>query len=413
MATTPNVQSFIQPIAQSNSPFLANNGNPGTVYNMPNTGSYKPPMASAQNQWALNPNASAYANNQFWLNAGAGTPAAGGGGSPFFTVPPLTTVPGGVIIPGTTTPPVTTPPLGGGTAPVGGGGGVDPGVYNPSNPTGVFGGPAGSMTGPQLPGTSFNNYTQGAGNNAGSGINWSGGIQGILGSAWQALGGKPGGGMDWQQALDLVLPGDMYNSETGRWNVGNSIIAAANAINPAIGALVQLAVDNGWAPAVLRQRIIDDGLAQANVDLRGTVSDLTAQTQAIMENRTNQTLANRAANTGANAFNNAIGAGSAGLNTGWGAGQLSPITGLPVGTLGSSPFDSAYNGDILDRMAGWAGAPARDGRSGTSTRSGVVWNSNGSTGSSFLNGLPSYTAALHDMLNKSASGFAKDARLEK
>lgn len=399
MATTPNVQSFIQPIAQSNTPFLANNGNPGTVYNMPNTGSYKPPMASAQNQWALNPNASMYANNQFWLNAEAGTPTAGGGGNPFFVNPGLTTIPGSVVQPpvvvptGTVVPPVTTQPPVGNTT-------VNPNIlYNPRNTGGVFNpGPLGTVV--SNVGTSANNYTQGAGGNTGTGINWSGGVQGILGSLGQALGMNQGGGMDWQQALDLILPGDLYNNETGRWNAGNALVAGANAINPALGALVQLAVDNGWGPAALRQRIIDDGLAQANADLRGTVADLTAQTQAIMDNRTNQTLADRAANTGANAFNNAINIGGAALNTGWGAGQLSPITGMPLGTLGSSPFDTEGS-TILDRMEGWGTgtAPTRDGRSGTSTGSGVVWSAE--NGGNFAGGNErAFWAELDALKNK-------------
>lgn len=354
---SPNVQSFIQPIAQGNTPFLANNGNPGTVYNMPGTGSYKPPMSSANNQWALNPSGSAYANDQFWLTQ----PAANvGGGNPFFNNPGLTTVPGSTIIPATpVVPPNTTT-----TATPTTGGVVNPNVYTGVSPgTGssvgnVFNpGPLGTVV--SNVGTSANNYTQNAGSSAGSGINWSGGVQGILGSLGSALGMREGGGMDWQQALDLVLPGDMYNSETGRWNTGNALVAGANAINPAIGALVQLAVTNGWGPAALRQRIIDDGLAQANADLRGTVADLTSQTQAIMEGRTNQTMLDRA-----NANNNAFMPGGSGWS---GIGNTSTM-------LGSSPFDTDGS-TILDRMEGWGtGSAGRDSRSGTSTGSGVVWS---------------------------------------
>ena len=359
---SPNVQSFIQPIAQGNTPFLANNGNPGTVYNMPGTGSYKPPMSSANNQWALNPSGSAYANDQFWLTQ----PAANvGGGNPFFNNPGLTTVPGSTIIPA---PPVVPPNTTTTTTTPTTGGVVNPDVYTGVSPgTGssvgnVFNpGPLGTVV--SNVGTSANNYTQGAGSSAGSGINWSGGVQGILGSLGSALGMKGGGGMDWQQALDLVLPGDLYNSETGRWNTGNAITSAASAINPLLGAIVQFAVDKGVSPAWVKQAIINDGLAQFDVDLSKNVADITARLQGtgtttgIMENRTNQTFSDRG--------------------------------------VGNNPFYGQFQNDLrsgidetratIDQLIGqYNFAPERDSRSGTSTGSGVVWSAEG--GGNFAGG---------------------------
>lgn len=71
MATTP--QQYIQPVAQGASPFLANNGNPNTVYNIPQTGGYLPPQSDAYNNWAINP----FANLQALIGSSIVPVAAG------------------------------------------------------------------------------------------------------------------------------------------------------------------------------------------------------------------------------------------------------------------------------------------------------------------------------------------------
>ena len=106
-----------QTLAQGSSPFLANNGNPNTIYNTsPPQGGYLPPVSNAYDQWRINP-----------LSTAAASPFG-----PIYTAPAL---------------PFPMPNFGGGTGGGTGGGWV-------SNPGGGGGGGGGGMggTAPTIPG---------------------------------------------------------------------------------------------------------------------------------------------------------------------------------------------------------------------------------------------------------------------
>lgn len=255
MATNPfNVQSFIQPLAQANTPFLANNGNPGTVYNIPATGGYVPPQSDANNNWAVNPFSnfampaptSAYANHRFWENLGTGgsvgtggprfvIPPNGGGG----TTPPTPWPPG--TQPPTTTPP-TTPPGGSTTTPPTTGGG------NPDYP--LHNGPGGTWSPPGGTPTTHINPPTGGGKSPGYG-SFSGSVGEWLttGAGGRALGTNADGSMNWQQIIDIVsepwLQGNMYMSQTGKWNPQNIMTALLNTVIPGSGSLMNWLADKG------------------------------------------------------------------------------------------------------------------------------------------------------------------------
>ena len=213
-------QSFIQPYAQGNSPFTANNGNPNTMYNqkptgmvsfIPQTGAYLAPMSDAMNNWAVNPVPMGGATTPFWQLPSTGGPAGGGTTGPRLTVPPLTIDPNWVPVkpPGTTTPPTTTPPT---TKPPGtptGTGGVGGGLgsYGPDIWAGGTSGGAGGPRG----GSPFTN--------SGGGINL-GGIGNAIGefvnTVRTGLGvGKEG--FSFGQLIDAItepfMPGDYYNGQ--------------------------------------------------------------------------------------------------------------------------------------------------------------------------------------------------------
>ena len=348
MATIPNVQSNIQTIAQANTPFLANNGNPGTVYNMPNTGSYKAPMSSAMNQWALNPTGgSIYANNPFWL--GGGAPVGPGGGSPF-TVTPGSVLPPSIVIPGTTTPPVTTvtPPVIGPNAGVGGtntgGGGA---VVN-------YGGGVSNI------GTSGSNFTHTVGGG------------GSLGNIANALGGS---NISWQEVLDAFLPGDLYDAGSGTWDISNAVAEGLNYVIPFLGDAAQWATNNGYLGQTLQDMAFDESYKQFEARQANNVAESSARTQSVMDTRVAETAARRLKER-MNQFTPNGAGWNPSFNSGFGMGAINPITGA-VNNLGSSPFDGNSNqagSTINDRMNNWGigGTTGRDSRSGNSARSGVV-----------------------------------------
>lgn len=383
MATLPNVQSNIQAIAQANSPFTANNGNPGTVYNMPNTGGYKAPMASALNQWALNPTGgSIYANNQFWTMP----PAAGGAGQgPFFTLPPVgTTVtpPPSVIVNPPVVPPTVTPPT---TPPytVGGGGVVDPSIY--TQPPANGGSPAGGIFNPgplgtvvSNRGTSGSNYTHTAPSTG------FGGLGNALGDS----------GITWQGVLGTVLGADLYDAASGKWDITNGAALALNQVFPGLGTAAQWAMNNGLLGQKLQDFAFDESYRQFEARQAQNVAQAGNDAAAHMTTVTNNLMNLRNPS-------NAFGVGGLGWNSQFGA---------PTGGLGTSPFDSEYNGTILDRMEGWANnaAPARDSRSGNSTGSGVVWSAE--NGGNFAGGNErAYLAELDALkLNPFGIGVTKE-----
>jgi len=235
----PNVQSNIQTIAQANSPFIANNGNPGTVYNMPNTGSYKPPMASALNQWALNPMATGAAATPFWQLP---QQQPNGGGNPFFVIPPLTVTPPTTP---TTQPPVVQPPV----TPT-----VTPPLTAPTPPTSVVSGAGGTggATGTGTRGPLYNGltglpadfglsdmYNKGQinfGNNAGE---FASKLGGALDNIAERFSGPDG--VDFKQVLDSLtepfIQGDMYNEMLGTANWPNMVKGVLNLVVPGVGSV--------------------------------------------------------------------------------------------------------------------------------------------------------------------------------
>lgn len=350
---TPTVQQFAQSVAQANSPFIANNGNPGTVYNMPGTGSYKPPMASALNQWALNPTStSMYANNPFWLQA-TQQPIGGMGG---FVIPPLTTIPGSVIPNNPTTPPTSTPTI----TPTGGGGN---GGTDPNYPLNGVGNNWSGVVGPSLVGTSGSNYTHTVGGGSG------GSLSNIVNSV--------GGNFQWQELLDAFLPGDLYDAESGTWDITNAVAEALDYVVPGLGTAAQFAAENGLLGQTIQDLAFNESYRQFEARQRNNVNDAMNNAMNTMDQRVADTMAARLA-ARQNVFNPGGAGWNSNFNSGFGTGQISPITGQPTG-LGSSPFDGSGNtsgSTINDRMnlwgAGGTGATGRDSRSGHSAGSGTV-----------------------------------------
>lgn len=240
MATQQEIQSLLQSLTgmQSNIqgalPFTSNNGNPNTVYNLsaPNVKQFNPAtgnlpaMGDAAGNWAvpatgvggIDPNLLALLQ-QLVVGRTPITP----------TVPPLQLNPLTPSNPGAggTPPPVAPPPdqntinqvlkdlgdYGGG-----GGGGMGGGAM----PGGLYG-----------VGANTNFGTGGVSGNTGSSAN-SGGFYSPATGLWGAapglanqLGMNANGTMDWQQGLDLFLPGNLYNSQTHEWNQGGIVGALA------------------------------------------------------------------------------------------------------------------------------------------------------------------------------------------
>ena len=286
MATNPfNTQSFIQPIAQANTPFLANNGNPGTVYNIPATGGYVPPQSDANNNWAVNPLGnfmmpapqSAYAGNRFWENLGTG----GGTGGPRFVIPPNT---GGGTTP-TPWPPGTQPPVTGDPPPGGGGtvtppttGGVDPDYPLNNGPGGTWSPPGGVRPG-NTNATGGNNL-----NKPGTGPTSSIGQWLTTGAGGQLLGMNPDGTISWQQVVDLVsepwVQGNLYMSNTGQWNPQNIVRALVNTVIPGGGNLLQTLGAKGVFGNTVKQWIIEGRFAEAENAMVGMMEELEAWDRA-------------------------------------------------------------------------------------------------------------------------------------
>lgn len=214
-----------QSLAQGSSPFLANNGNPNTVYNTtPPQGGYLPPVSNAYDQWRINP-------------------LGGYGVSPFG---PLAVAPAL---------PFPLPNFGGG---IGGGGGTGGGWV--SNPGGGGGGGTPPTDGTQAPtgsGSNGNLYPVGSGGwmlggptptfaTGGGSLNTSYSNPGFgfgltapqFAGAWNIGSGTPSGVFSglpttgiggWIRnptgwggnLLDALIPGDAIQG--GIWNPGNVI----------------------------------------------------------------------------------------------------------------------------------------------------------------------------------------------
>lgn len=294
MATNPFNLATPQPVG---TPFLANNGNPNTVYNTAAT-----PIQSFGSEplrhnaaavgtvltspWSNTPvfnlNAaaplpavampanSAYANSQsqFWRNlSGAQRPvfdlstSGAINPNPNWPVPPTTTPPA-------TTPPGTTPPPSTGG---GGGGGT-------SRPGG-----GGRGGGGDLPGTGIrtNNFLL---NEDGTGRMRLGdqevttkpmdsiltGLNGLINNAAQGIGfnGRDGG-FDINQFADalteIFLPGDLYNENVGSWNTLNITSSILNTVIPGLGRVSQWLMDKLPEGNALR-RWMQRNILQNNVN---------------------------------------------------------------------------------------------------------------------------------------------------
>lgn len=239
MATQQEIQSLLQSLTgmQSNiqgaTPFTANNGNPNTVYNLsaPNVRQFNPAtgnlpaMGDASGNWAV--------------------PATGAGGLDPNLLALLQQLMVGRTPITPTVPPLQLNPL---TPPTPGTGGNPQPVTPAPTPTdmrniitdqGGEGGGMGAMPG-GLYGVGANmNFGGGntVGGNLGSGTNSGSNTGGFYSPATGLWGAAPGlanqlgmnadGSMDWQQGLDLFLPGNLYNSQTNEWNQGGILGALA------------------------------------------------------------------------------------------------------------------------------------------------------------------------------------------
>ena len=274
----------IQTTAQQNASNAANNGNPNTVYNTSAWGYGGPPVMDSNGAWSTNqfsPAAVLQAQN---LNFGSWQPPAGtgsttGGGwgnlrpvlppniaDPNWVAPPVTTPPGGG---GTTTPPTTTPPTGGGGTPVTGGPLVPGGSTQGGNNNGSVlipgnannGGPSGSLN---LGGGG----TQGGGGNFSSIGQWLGN-----GATGRMIGANGDGSISWQQVVDLVtepwLQGNLYMSQTGKWNPQNVLTTLVNAIAPGGGSLLNFLAEKGLFGNRAREWVLQGQYAELGNEVLG------------------------------------------------------------------------------------------------------------------------------------------------
>lgn len=356
----------IQTTAQNGASNAANNGNPNTVYNQSAWGYGGPPTMNAQGGGVSANNYSRPASTTLgsWtpptgpVGVGTGGPLVpiNGGGIP--TVPGWNPQPPASPVTPPTAPPVAppvTPPATPPLAPPAGTGGYD-GNINGGIAQDGFGGLAGQLGG--LRGTSGSNFTHTI-------------PQGGFGGLSQLLGGA---NLTWQAVADAFLPGDLYDSRSGKWDITNIVAQSLNYVLPGLGTAMSWLGREG----LLGQRIQDFGynesMRQFDARFQDNIAQSADKTRDIMNDRTARSIFERAAPR----MNPFMPSGQ-----GWQPGVLiSSITGKP---LGSSFFDSEYNGDINTRMDSWGtgGAPQRDSRSGNSVGSSVVWSADGDSGKSF------------------------------
>ena len=265
MANQSNLQQLLQNLAgthtaaQANVPSSVNNGNPNTIYNLPQN----PPPATAQPWLApvppqpINWQGMIQPTNKYQLP----------------TLPPFVpnTNNGGGWTGIPTTPPVTTPPdpskggpdthipggeTGGGTGTGGNlppsGGGPNGGNHNENgngNGTGNEGRGQDWMDfgGDRTFGDNLrNSFSGNTGNSNGTGsspinggqllnmdqngnilTNGSSFLGHLLDGIQQKLGMDSSGGMSWQQAIDLVVPGNAYLSGSQKWDLSNVLASLA------------------------------------------------------------------------------------------------------------------------------------------------------------------------------------------
>lgn len=332
MAT--NVQEFIQNLV----PTQANNGNPNTVYN-----NSPIPVMDAFGNWSR-PQVSPAANVTLgrsttapWLNVGTGNT---GLNLPVFpTLPPLTSTP---FTPG---------------VPNNGGGGINP--WTP--PTQVGGGTAtppseglsGQSGNQTLPGNNLGNVPplgsfQGGINTGGTGGSSSSGfgLWDVSPALAQQLGINQGGGMDWQQLLDVIsepfVQGDFWNAQTNTWNPEALAQAGGGLLAGNLGRMLAGALVNN--PDATRNEFAGDILRNA-AEFRGELRDqMDATSRADIQN-----------------YLASIGLGKsdipptaqAALNRGWTAGQVAQTFGAQAArdAIRSNP----YSVDVGTRLAAGVG----------------------------------------------------------
>lgn len=244
-----NPQSYVQPTAQGNVPFLSNNGNPNIVYNQPGVGGgYVPPMFGNDGIWRVNP---VPQRTPFWQQPrGPGFNFGGG-----FPIPQWT--PTGAVIPGVVQPPAALPPVTGGPLPPvqlqqpvarqvldlrKEGGSLGPGPWGGQN----------EWNG----GVNTFGYGDGygqPGGGSGGGFNLSGMGDGLRGMWDNAVGSVKGiftgansqspwdtstRGFNWGSTADALsepwVPGNLYNDNTGKWDkaaIAEGLIQRLTGIN--------------------------------------------------------------------------------------------------------------------------------------------------------------------------------------
>jgi hypothetical protein len=300
-----DIQSLVQNLTgvhttgQAFVPSSVNNGNPATTYNAPQSpfvppapvtqyqpagSGYVPPETNAWGSWLLpakqTPTSVPTSTGPDWAalaakappgglpsgfagfdaikNTGAGwTPGSTTGGTQWPTVPPSGTG-GGPGGPQTGGPNPPVPGTGVGT-----GGGNHPGTffggkYDP-NSGAIRSGSGGGWGLLDLPpGDISTNFSNNSGNGNIKVSDFLGGLNGLgslnidLGSFGQSLAGtslgkalgvSQNGSFNLAQALDWVLPGNLYMSQTGQTNFANLIPAIFGSINPLLGFGVSKLMD--------------------------------------------------------------------------------------------------------------------------------------------------------------------------
>lgn len=384
----PSTQEFIQSLI----PTTANNGNPNTAYNQPQ---------SQSNPWFVSPATTAPAVTLPQLQTLGQWNAPQNPASSFAAPKPIwngwtvpdngwTPAPPGTPVPppgGTTTPPVNTggpnppavvnPPRGGG----GGGGGELPAGWGGGR---GGGGRAGIDLGlfASTPGGGNTVRTDGAYDTAG----WGDGAtldsvneflgtdlplgdigRSLFGTAiGQQLGINQSGGVKLGQIMDYFLPGNVYMGQTGKWNLLNAVPALLSKISPLLGNALRVLMDNL-------------GAKYANIP-----DDQLSWWKKMLKNRYNKNKENRAAGR--------RGAGGDGKGRGLEAGTSWYFGGGGTFNFGDKGPDPVYYGNVGTPQPirpgdpAYAGGGGGGGLGGGFGSIGSFGNNLGSMGGSFGSG---------------------------
>lgn len=287
MANNPFNLATPQPVG---TPFLANNGNPNTVYNTPATPTQTAAMHNAAAVGAALPQptipmASPFGATPVAANSGYAPPATQFWNNYTGQVRPVFDLSmSGVSNPNTGWTPVTPatpPPATGGTAPPPAGGGTGGNGMTSGGAGGPFGGGLFGGSGVTVVGTGFTDANTGATLQDGNGNRVStrplnsvmSGLNSVVDRATSGLGfnGRDGN-FDVNQFLDaitqVILPGDLYNSNVGKWNTLNIAKAVLNSFVPKLGNLAEILVSKlpdgnplkEWVRKNILQNSVDDAI---------------------------------------------------------------------------------------------------------------------------------------------------------